>query len=225
MKKELAYVLGYFYADGYLSNVKHKYPTLEIVKSDSENILKCLNKLNIKYTVNYRFRKNSKNEQVCIRILSKDLNINLFRNVLSDKIEMDNIKNYICEEDYQYFLRGFFDGDGCINLLPRSVRIYFYGAKNQNWSFVLNIFDSLDIGYNHTINIRKNGGHQSSFICISRKYDCAKLFEYLYPNYTYDFGLFRKYEKLLLAKNSIKRIYKNIKAKRQSTFLIKSYDK
>ena len=225
MKKELAYLLGYFYADGYLSNKKHKYPILDIIKSDSMTILDCLNKLNMKYTVSYRFRKNSKNEQACIRISAKNSDIDLFRNILSDKIEMNNIKNYIAEEDYPYFLRGFFDGDGCINLLVRSVRIYFYGSKNQNWLFLLNILDSLDIGYNYTINIRKGGKHQSSFICVSRKYDCVKLFEYLYPNFTYDFGLFRKYEKLLLGKNSIKRASRNIKAIKENTFLIKYYDK
>lgn len=224
MKKELAYLLGYFYADGYLLDVKNKYPILEIIKSDCENILHCLNILNIKYTIKYRFRKNSKNEQACIRISAKNLYINLFKNILSDKIEMDNVKKYISEKDYPYFLRGFFDGDGCISLPSRSVRIYFYGSKNQNWSFILNIFDSLNIGYNHTINIRKGGKHQSSFICVSRKYDCAKLFEYLYPNYIYDFGLFRKYEKLLLGKSSIKRVYKNTQAKRLNTFLIKHYD-
>lgn len=223
MKKELVYLLGYFYADGHLLNKKHKYPVLEIVKSDSENIINCLKKSNIKYTTSYRFRKNSKNEQACIRISAKNTDIELFRSVLADKIEMNNITNYIIKENYPYFLRGFFDGDGCISLTKNHNRIYFYGSKDQNWLFVLNIFDSLNIGYNHSINIRKDGKHQSSFICISNKQDCAKLFEYLYPNCVYDFGLFRKYEKLLIGKNSIKRLIKT--KKKGNTFCVKYYDK
>lgn len=223
MEKELIYLLGYFYADGYLYDKRHKYVGLDIIKSDSDNILKYLNKLNMKYTISYRFRTNSKNEQACIKISAKDVNIELFRNILSDKVEMNNIKNYIPESNYPYFLRGFFDGDGCISLTKNHNRIYFYGSKSQNWSFILNIFDSLGIIYNHSINIRKDGRHQSSFICISSKQDCAKLFEYLYPNLIYDFGLFRKYEKLLIGKNSIKRIIKT--KKRENTFCVKHYTK
>ena len=206
MRKELAYLLGYFYADGYLLDVKHKYPILEIVKSDSENILICLNKLNIKYTVSYRFRKNSKNEQVCIRISSKDSNIDLFRCALEDKIKMNNILNTINNFNLSYFLRGFFDGDGCINISKNNhSRLYFYGSFEQEWDLIFNIFKNLNIKYTYQQIIRKDGKHKSSHICISNKWGINLFYEYLYPNREFDFGLLRKYEKLNSVKSMIKR--------------------
>lgn len=221
MKKEIAYLLGFFYADGWLAQNK-KYPTIELQENDGSYLFELAKKELLTNRFKKRKRNNSIIKQISFRITNK-AHRKLFEDIISDKINMNNVKNYIEPEDYSYFLRGFFDGDGCINLQKFKSRVYFYGTKDQDWSFILNILDKLDIGYNHTINIRKDGKHQSSFICISSKYDCVKLFEYLYPDYIYDFGLFRKYEKLLLNKMSIKR--KRPSGKRVNTFYTKRYDK
>lgn len=207
MNKKLAYVLGYFYADGYLKHTKGKwsYPLLEIVKSDGENIITCLNDLKIKYTKNYRFRKNSKNEQVCIRISTLDKNIELFKNILSDKVNMSNILNYIKATDLPYFLRGFFDGDGCISISKNGVcRLYFYGSFTQNWEAVFTILKKLNIKYTFQQIVRKSGKHKSTHIVISNRHGIDILYEYLYPNRVYTFGLLRKYKKLNTVKSLIK---------------------
>lgn len=217
MEKELAYLLGYFYADGYLNrrNGNVGYPTLEMIKSDSENIIYCLNKINSIYTISYRFRSNSKNEQACIRILAKDINIELFRNILSDKINMSNILLYINDKDLCYFLRGFFDGDGCISIRKGiSNCLYFYGSFDQDWSLVFDILKNLNIKYTFQQIIRKSGKHKSTHICISNKCGINILYEYMYPDRKYNFGLFRKYEKLnsiqSLVKKSHIKFYKEI---------------
>lgn len=206
MNKKLAYVLGYFYADGYLTGRdNYLYPKLEIVKSDGQNIIKCLDDLKIKYTTRYRFRKNSKNEQICISISSSDKAIELFRNVLSDKINMFNVLKYITDTNIPYFLRGFFDGDGCINISKNNhCRLYFYGSFDQNWEIVFSVLKKLDIKYTFQQIIRKNGKHKSTHIVVSNKYGINILYEYLYPNRKYDFGLLRKYEKLNTIKGLIK---------------------
>lgn len=221
MKKELVYLLGYFYADGSLSPSK-KYPVIELQEEDGNYLFKLAKRQLLTNKFRKRDRKNSSVSQIAFNITSKKYR-KLFENIMSNKIDMNIIKDYISEEDYPYFLRGFFDGDGCICLRKTKSVIYFYGSFDQNWSFVLNILDSLSIKYNHSLNIRKEGRHKSSFICVSSKYDCAKLFEYLYPNCAYDFGLFRKYEKLLISKMSIKR--KRPNTKRENTFCVKYYDK
>lgn len=213
MQKELVYLLGYFYADGYLNPKERKgggYPMLEMVKSDSENIINCLNKIDAKFTVSYRFRKNSKNEQACIRISAKDENIDLFRSVLADKINMSNILNFIDHKDLCYFIRGFFDGDGCISIKEKnggkgSGRLYFYGSFDQNWDLVFNILKELDIKYTFQQIVRKNSTHKSTHICVSNNFGINIFYEYLYPERIYDFGLIRKYEKL----NSIKGLIKS----------------
>jgi len=223
MKKELAYLLGYFYADGSLSPSK-KYPVIELQEEDGNYLFKLAKKQLLTNKFRKRDRKNSSISQIAFNITNKKYR-KLFENIMSNKINMNTIKDYILEEDYPYFLRGFFDGDGCIinRDNSRCSALYFYGAFNQDWSFILNIFEVLSIKYNYSLNIRKQGKHKSSFICISSKYDCAKLFEYLYPNCIYDFGLFRKYEKLLISKMSIKR--KRPNTRRENTFCIKHYTK
>mgnify|MGYP006921355935 CR=1 FL=1 len=206
MQKELAYLLGYFYADGYLSGKKHKYPIIEIIRSDSENIIYCLEKIDSKFTVSYRFRKNSKNEQACIRLLSADENIELFKDALADKVNMQSVSKIIDTDNLCYFLRGFFDGDGCIAISKnkRKGRMYFYGSFEQKWELVFDILKNLEIKYTFQQIVRKNGSHKSTHICISNKHGINLLYEYIYPNRTYDFGLLRKYEKLDSIKGSIK---------------------
>lgn len=224
MKKELVYLLGYFYADGYLFGTKHKYPALSIIKGDSIAILDCLNKLNMKYTVSHRFRTNSKNEQACIKISAKDENIELFRNILADKIHMNNIKNHIAEENYPYFLRGFFDGDGCINISKNNnSRLYFYGSFDQDWNLIFDTLKQLNIKYTYQQIIRKCGKHKSSMICISNKCGINLLYEYIYPSRKFDFGLFRKYEKLNSIKGGVKSNHTKIYSDVVTTEQIKIY--
>ena len=226
MKKELAYLLGYFYADGYLHNHKGKYnyPKIEIVKSDGESILNCLNSIGSKYSTRFRFRKNSKNEQVAITIAADDENINLFRNVLSDKINMSNILSTIKHNDLNYFIRGFFDGDGCINIAKNThARLYLYGSYEQDWSLIFNILKKLDIKYTYQQIIRKNGKHKSSLICVSNRHGINLFYEYIYPDRIYDFGLKRKYDKLNIIKSLVKSEHIRQYQENQSAEVLKEY--
>lgn len=205
--KELNYLLGYFYADGCLCGKTkgYYYPSLEILRSDSHSVIKCLESIKSNFTLKHRTRKNSTKDQTCINILSKDKNINLFKQVMIDKINMKNILSAIDISYLNYFIRGFFDGDGCISISKSNhSRLYFYGSFDQKWDLLFDIFRQLNIKYAYQKITRKNGLHKSSFICISNKHGINILYEYMYPNRVYDFGLSRKYEKLNSIKNLIK---------------------
>jgi hypothetical protein len=179
MKKELAYLLGYFYADAHLKD--DKYPVLEVMRSDGDNIIKYLDLLKIKYTIRYRFRKNSKKEQVTITVCQDSKYIKIFINTMKNKLSMNKIYNIIKNKDLNYFIRGFFDGDGCINISKNnSCRLYFYGTYEQDWSLIFSIFKNINIKYTYQKIIRKNGKHKSSYLCISNKYGINIFFEYLY---------------------------------------------
>jgi DNA-binding transcriptional regulator WhiA len=219
MIKELAYLLGYFYADGCLSSktIEKKYNkgfstyyrlTLEIVSTDCEYIKYCLNKLNIDFSIRSRMRKNSNHEQTCFTISTKNELFEVFKNVLSDKTDMSKAFDYIELDYYPYFLRGFFDGDGCIAISKRNVcRLYFYGNYSQLWDSIFKILTFLDIKYTYQQISRKNGNHKSSHVVISNKEGINKLFEFIYPNRIFDFGLYRKFEKLNKVSETIKNVY------------------
>lgn len=216
MKKELAYLLGYFYADGHLwlKTVEKKYNkgfstyhklTLEIVSADCEYIKYCLDKLNINFSIRTRMRKNSKNEQTCFTISTKNELFEIFKNILLDKTNMLQAFNYIPLDSHSYFLRGFFDGDGCINISKNNgCRLYFYGNYYQSWNPIFEILNFLNIKYVYQQISRKNGDHKSSHIFISNKQGINKFFEFIYPNRKFDFGLLRKYQKLETVQSLIK---------------------
>lgn len=204
MNEKLAYLLGYFYADGYIKDNKYKYPHLEIVKSDIDPIIYCLDELKIDYKLNFRFRKNSNKEQADISIYNREVK-EIFVSILDNKLSMSHIKKYIKDEFFRFFLRGFFDGDGCINLSKKSsCRLYFYGSYDQDWGVLQGLLIELDINHIYQKISRKNGSHKSSHICISNKRGINILFEYLYPDRLYDYGLARKFEKLNTVKSLIK---------------------
>jgi len=209
MNERLAYLLGYFYADGSLhkttvrrkrtKDIKTYYSvSIEILSEDSYAIRNCLDLLKIVYTEKSRFRKNSSKEQTCFYILNKNTNIDLFIEICKNKENTSEAISKIPEAYRSYFLRGFFDGDGCINISKSSSgsRLYFYGSYNQEWLSLFQILKDLNIKYAYQKIERKNGKHKSSHIVISNKHGINIFFEYIYPNRLYDFGLLRKFDKL-----------------------------
>lgn len=210
MNKELAYLLGFFYADGYASKktkyrkttkdfIDHYSVGIEILTSDSESIKYCLDKVGIIYTSSKRFRKNSPREQTAFRISAKEPLRDLFIHTCQNKNNPKKALEVISIEYHPYFLRGFFDGDGCISVSKRNkARMYFYGTYDFIWNPIFDIFQTLDIHYIYQQIVRKQSKHKSSHVFISNKFGIIKLFEYIYPDRIFDFGLYRKFEKLKL---------------------------
>lgn len=229
MNKELSYLLGFFYADGWIGETYHKLKTgpktyysvrLEIVSSDAENIKKLLDSIGILYTSQTRIRKNSDKEQTSFNLSASDPHFELFRVILANKIDMSIPFSKIPSNFHRYFLRGFFDGDGCINIHGNSKRLYFYGSYDQDWSPILSILGEIDAKHTYQKIVRKSGKHKSSHICISNMLGISKFYEYIYPNGVSDFGLHRKYEKLQVELHRSMKLYRH---KPKSIELIKTY--
>ena len=213
--KELFYLLGYFYADAHLS--KQGGVRLEIIESDSVVIEYCLNKTGISYSSGVRQRKNSKNKQKWFYLKSHK---EIFNKIMNKKDSMKEAIKYIDQSFLPYFIRGFFDGDGCINKHNNKYyRLYFYSSFDNDWSILFSILDKLDICYTHQKIIRKNGKHKSSLLCISKNLDLIKFFNYVYPEKRYDFGLLRKFDKL----NSIEVLINQNKRSKSSINTIKIF--
>lgn len=216
--KEICYVLGYLWADGYIHEVKRpikKNPDnvyysikMEIVKEDGDSILEVFKKTELDWKVTARKRKNSIRIQSCFSLSNFKTNKNSmdFLNFLlssgykNKTASQYQVLNKIPQEFKKYWIRGFFDGDGCINIQNKKdlkrFRLYFYGPEEQDWVSVFELFKTLDIKYKYQTISRKNGKHKSSHIVCSFRTDIIKFFEYLYPDFEYDIGLYRKYEKL-----------------------------
>lgn len=206
MKKEFAYLLGYLFADGYLGkrkstlkdgSVKIYYQsTIEIATEDSYAIEYCLKECDIKYTLSTRKRKNWKDQTLFI-ISRHNKYINHIDFVLSNKLNMNYATSILKKNLIPYFVRGFFDGDGSIYINEKHYtrQVVFSGPINYNWKFLLDLFTALGINTSEK-NITRKNNNKYSRLRFTKSNSIINFFKFIYPDRIFDFGLYRKFEKL-----------------------------
>lgn len=199
--REIAYILGLLWADGHVTfaNNKSKTPIVKHTSKEEDNItfkeiLLFSGSWNT-FTCNNvgSYAKTPKNiliNWVSDRKLGEFLIENQYRNKTNSP---DKILNKIPNELKQYWYRGFFDGDGSVTIKNKGHHsIAFTGHENQNWYFIIKLFNEININ-NYRIRIIKSRGGKSSQIRITNKKDLLKFENYLYSDYDeYQLGLFRK---------------------------------
>lgn len=200
--KELAYILGFIWADGsiYKNKKCDSYKcTIECVKEDLldiEHIFQSVKE--IKWRTSFRDRPNRK-PQMSILTCDRNFCKFLIRNDYSIKsgTAPNKILNLIPNNLKIYFLRGLSDGDGCFYLSSNKMTHQYSIAStfDQDWTFIENFFNMCDIRYN--INRRiSTKNHKSSVIRLTSRYEIFKLGKILYY---VDDGIYlsRKYKKYL----------------------------
>jgi hypothetical protein len=142
--EEKAYWLGFFYADAY-NKEKTGQIIIELQERDKEHLFKCANffgkprepflqlKNKGKYKayrleLNGRKLSNSLKEKGCHG--AKSFNI-VFPSWLDDQL-------------VKHFIRGYFDGDGCINIHQDQLNISIVSTKEFN-IYLQNIFKTINI--------------------------------------------------------------------------------
>jgi len=127
--EQKAYWLGFLYADGSIGRYVLK---IGLSKKDILHLQKFANIFNVKMC----YRQNGKNVESYIQIYDKYLYNKLFELGMRNR-DLNTIKNNIPEELIRHFIRGFFDGDGCISICNHSQKYkdkeYIY--KRYNLSF------------------------------------------------------------------------------------------
>lgn len=185
--EEKAYWLGYIVADGHLlSNMKSLF--IEISITDERHLLKFASIFNVPMKHRYRKLKGSDREYgMCsFYINSPELCLPLWSYGLNNKksVSLDSsIFEYIPDNLFHHFVRGFFDGDGTIN----KKRVMFYGNLEFLSALGKKLKDFTDLEFN----ISKNRTIYSLYICSL--HSCFIFKEWLYNGST--LFLERKYEK------------------------------
>lgn len=205
--KELAYFIGFLWADGTIN--KNKYIVIEILKNDGESIKKIFSKV-ANFKIRYRKREN-RQEQMSFFFSDENFVKFLNKNGKYSKTSEshEKILNCIPNEYKLYFIRGLIDGDGC-----------FYGEKDkrnanrtmpqfsiasnyeQDWSALISYFKNFDIESTVSKRICRNGKYKSSCLRVTGTKNFKKLFNFLYEN---NDGIFleRKYDHCKEIINSI----------------------
>jgi hypothetical protein len=209
---KIAYILGLIWTDGTVifSNNKSKTPIIkhtcvEYDSLSSDIIFKSLNWRNFKSNND---RSIGKNRMSTNWISNRELGEYLIKNGYRDKNNGTFI--YSSFDKYiSHFLRGIFDGDGCItisesNLKYKQTAIYFSSSSNQNWDYLCHILDKIHVKYKIRKNIDKLG--ESSQIYINESVSIYNLCEFMYKDST-NIRLERKYNKYL-SFIDYKKIYK-----------------
>lgn len=204
-KPEIAYFLGYFYADGSIRG-DSKAPALTIQKEDGLEIAPLIHSFG--KVSQYEYKKKGKKDIITFKFYSRGLWTFLFEHDYNEKStrSADKILSKIPEKLHHYFFRGLLDGDGCIYLNSKrnKANIGFYGDINQDWTFLESYLKQLDIKYAITKKTSEQG-HKSSRLCVWGLEKAIPLLQRLYLGREQDkIGLTRKYSKFLELLNKTK---------------------
>lgn len=182
-----AYWLGFLYADGcvqhYTKNKKSKNTvSLALKEDDAEHIQKFLDSVQsnspikhykTNYKNHYAARASVSNKKLCEDLIIHGCYPNKTFILKFPDLRKDLIR---------HFIRGYFDGDGCIsiNLEKKSVRINIVGNENM----LKNICNHLLENCNASIPVFQQKNTKSNIYSIQwgNIYVCKKIYQYLYKD-------------------------------------------
>lgn len=207
---EVAYFLGFLWADGYIVRQEVR---LSILTVDMNAIKPALDKIG-KWNYNERVRNGGK--PICTAFTN---NKKLFDFLVDNDFKIksgasaDKILNKIPLHLKHYFFRGLVDGDGHIN----KNGIFISSCYKQNWKYVIDVSNELFI---------KSYVYQSSYEnSSSSKLEMNGLNgvgfgDYIYKNIETDnIGLPRKFESYLKLKNKVENGEKYVSNKKKTLSL------
>ena len=220
-----AYILGFFAADGHIEKRKVTYCFKVSVHPKDIHILYLINK----YIGNDRYKITNKlnRDIVALSICSNQIGLDLL------KLGYDNRKTYttfklpnIAPNLIKHFIRGYFDGDGCITLTPRFCRNKLgelrpsgynkqFSVTSYNKSVLEDLLTYLPINskkvryyYTETDNICGREAKASGYTISIRDTECLKsIYHFLYDNSTFYFERKKSiFDKAILYTKDIKQL-------------------
>lgn len=212
---EVCYFLGYFWADGSFSG-KHAIH-LEIQKNDGDDIKDTMFEIggwNIQTRQRTRAGKLFGKVQMKFVASNKFLVEHLKRFGFSNKSidSPEKILEAIPLGLRRYFWRGYFDGDGCVYFSKnfRTKSMNFWGSTGQDWSSLINVYDSLGLKYyvkKYKRTSKSGKVYKSSTVYVTNGVDIVKFLDFIYLDRENDkIGLTRKYNKYLEIKSYVERL-------------------
>ena len=202
--EEKAYWLGFMAADGYVSSTNGKRVGLALSSCDEAHIQKFLVSLKSNYKISrYRSKGYSTNEYSRIVIYSDELYDALVKNgVVEHKTKVMEFPLFLDKSLLRHYIRGYFDGDGCLSISDKVPQSHFLGTKE----FLDNLSDYLE--ENKIVVNRNYYQRRSGCTALDMRLSGKNLFMFLNLIYTNaSIVLDRKYEKYKEATAYFSRLY------------------
>lgn len=209
--EEKAYWLGFIFADGYISysekNMKKgqlatTYCTgIKLQWSDRDHLKKFNKSINGNYKVFKEishpdgFRKKT-TEAAKILVYSQQMYNDLNKYFDRDKTYMAKFPD-IPDNLMRHFIRGYFDGDGCLSLIDGKIYVKFLGASKEFHEGLKNVLEKNNFIFNSNSKINSYGT-EMYYILINRNSEKIKFLDWIYQDC--NIYLDRKYDKYLNCK-------------------------
>ena len=207
--EEKAYWLGFLTADGWINkNDKNNAGVtgIELQYEDINHLKKFNKSIGGNYKITDRWRpctistsdKEKEHHMCCIRIFSLTMYNSLIDKGFTKNKSFDCNMPSLREDLIRHYIRGYFDGDGCLCFTNKSFRINFTTASkvlNDDVSKVLNL-ENFNITEGTYINDYNTTMYK---IDICRQQDKINFLDWIYKDS--NIYLDRKYKKYLKVKN------------------------
>ncbi|MFH1402529.1 MAG: LAGLIDADG family homing endonuclease [Patescibacteria group bacterium] len=186
--EEMAYILGYIYADGSIEDASYlrgKY--IRVTSTDKITIKNIKRLLKSEHTIVKKPAFENNKEAFLLRIGSHKLYSSLTKlGVYPNKSLTVDFPKKIPSKYLKDFIRGYFDGDGCVHIekttnnknkvILKRIRIIFSCGSKK---FLKGLSDALSSKTKIINNIHKNG---NSFQLKYSTKDTIILFKFMYKN-------------------------------------------
>jgi hypothetical protein len=210
--EEKAYWLGFLTADGWVNkNIKNGSGVIgiELQYGDIKHLKKFNKSLAGNYQITDRWRPckistkdpNKKHHTCIIRIFS----LIMYNSLV--KLGFANDKSYnfsmpkLSPELMRHYMRGYFDGDGCLTVTNKSFNVSFVTASKQINDDIVDMLQQQNIGFSEYSYV--NDFDTLTFVPrINRYADKIKFLDWIYQDC--NIYLDRKYKKYLKVKESQK---------------------
>jgi len=189
---EMAYILGFIFADGSLEDASYlRGLYLRIHNTDYKIISKIKNALGSEHKiVRLPALNNNRKTRFILRIGSHKIFNDLSKFKLHPNKSLDLEMPAIPKKYFGSFLRGYFDGDGCVHIEKSrgTLRVIFTsGCKNFLDKLSALISENIKINLHRTLNSRR------SYQLRYSQQDGLKILSYLYKNIKNKLYLIKKY--------------------------------
>lgn len=197
---KFCYLLGYLWADGWATKTDFR---IQIQEQDGLVFKKILDSIEIHYSLTIKKGTTDKigvnRKTAYIFCFGKDL-LNFLISLDYCKksyISHQKIMEFIPKENLHYWIRGYFDGDGCFyfNQKWKTKQANIGSAYEQDWDYFLNFLNSINVSAKAFKNTHKKSNSKSSLLRFCGK-QIVNFGNYIYKGKL--FGLNRKYDKFLL---------------------------
>ena len=196
-----AYILGFLYADGgNTSNYKKKRYCITIILQESDSQILYDIKNEIGYEAPIKFREYNGCKTATLDICNKHMVLKLHEcGVIPNKTLTLQFPKWLNEELYPHFIRGYFDGDGCITHNSRKtcpqISASIVSTIDMCNSIASIIKDTCRIN-THVYDVGHEDCNKSikTFMIVGNT-QCKKFLDYIYQD-SY-LKLQRKYEKYI----------------------------